>query len=73
MLITDLVAPNAIIPALRVHGKKQILQELAAKAPLASKYIIEAVNRGLEVSHACKKPSCTFDYYAAGYAAKGWR
>src|SRR5262249_47111178 len=32
MLLTDLVAPNAIIPALKVNGKKQILQELAAKA-----------------------------------------
>jgi PTS system nitrogen regulatory IIA component len=32
MLLTDLVAPNAIIPALRVNSKKQLLQELAAKA-----------------------------------------
>src|SRR3989442_9454789 len=32
MLLTDLVAPNAIIPALKVNSKKQILQELAAKA-----------------------------------------
>src|ERR1700687_5831625 len=32
MLLTDLVAPNAIIPALKVNGKKQLLQELAAKA-----------------------------------------
>src|SRR3979409_492411 len=32
MLLTDLVAPNAIIPALRVNSKKQILQELTAKA-----------------------------------------
>ena len=31
MLLTDLVAPNAIIPALRVNSKKQILQELTAK------------------------------------------
>ena len=28
----DLVAPNAIIPALKVNGKKQALQEIAAKA-----------------------------------------
>src|SRR5439155_2137654 len=28
----SLVAPNAIIPALKVNGKKQALQELAAKA-----------------------------------------
>ena len=32
MLLTDLVAPNAIIPALKVNGKKQILQELAVRA-----------------------------------------
>src|SRR3954470_18307471 len=32
MLLSDLVAPNAIIPALKVNGKKQTLQELAAKA-----------------------------------------
>src|SRR6185312_11999106 len=29
---TDLVAPNAIIPALKVNGKRQALQEIAAKA-----------------------------------------
>jgi nitrogen PTS system EIIA component len=32
MLLTDLVAPNAIIPALRVNSKKQLLHELAVKA-----------------------------------------
>ncbi len=32
MLLTDLVAPNAIIPALKVNGKKQALHELAGKA-----------------------------------------
>ena len=32
MPLTDLVAPNAIIPALKVNSKKQALQELAAKA-----------------------------------------
>jgi PTS system nitrogen regulatory IIA component len=32
MPLADLVAPNAIIPALKVNGKKQALQELAAKA-----------------------------------------
>ena len=32
MPITDLVAPNAIIPAMKVNGKKQALQEIAAKA-----------------------------------------
>ena len=32
MPLTDLVAPNAIIPALKVNSKKQALQELAARA-----------------------------------------
>ena len=32
MPLIDLVAPNAIIPALKVNGKKQALQELAARA-----------------------------------------
>jgi PTS system nitrogen regulatory IIA component len=32
MPLTDLVAPNAVIPALKVNGKKQAMQELAAKA-----------------------------------------
>ena len=32
MPLTDLVALDAIIPALKVNGKKQALQELAAKA-----------------------------------------
>ena len=32
MPLTDLVARNAILPALKVTGKKQALQELATKA-----------------------------------------
>jgi len=32
MSLSDLVAPNAIIPALKVNGKKQAMQELAARA-----------------------------------------
>src|SRR3974390_1362709 len=32
MPLADLVAPNAILPALKVNGKKQALQELAARA-----------------------------------------
>jgi nitrogen PTS system EIIA component len=32
MPLTDLVAPNAVVPALKVNGKKQAIQELAAKA-----------------------------------------
>jgi len=36
MPLTDLVAPNAILPALKVNSKKQALQELAARAALLS-------------------------------------
>ncbi len=32
MTLTDIVAPAAIIPSLKVNGKKQALQELAARA-----------------------------------------
>jgi PTS system nitrogen regulatory IIA component len=32
MPLTDLVAPNAIIPALKVNGKKQAIQELSSRA-----------------------------------------
>jgi nitrogen PTS system EIIA component len=32
MPLTDLVAPTAIVPALKVNGKKQAIQELAARA-----------------------------------------
>ena len=31
MMITDLVAPEAILPALKVNSKKQALQELSAR------------------------------------------
>ena len=34
MATTDLVSPNAIIPAMKVNGKKQALQEIAARAAL---------------------------------------
>ena len=34
MTLTDLVAPNAILPALKVNGKKQVLHELAARAAM---------------------------------------
>lgn len=47
MPTTDLVAPNAIIPALKVNGKKQALQEIAAKAAtltgLSDKAILETL------------------------------
>jgi PTS system nitrogen regulatory IIA component len=32
MTLTDLVAPQAVIPSLKVNNKKQALQEIAAKA-----------------------------------------
>ena len=32
MTLTDLVAPTAVIPALKVNSKKQAIQELAARA-----------------------------------------
>ena len=38
MPLTDLVAPNAVIPALKVNGKKQAIQELAAKAAKLTGY-----------------------------------
>jgi len=34
MPLNDLVAPNAILPALKVNNKKQVLQELAARAAM---------------------------------------
>jgi PTS system nitrogen regulatory IIA component len=36
MSLTDLLTPEAIIPALRVNGKKQALQEMSERAALAS-------------------------------------
>ena len=36
MPLIDLVAPNAILPALKVNTKKQVLQELAARAAVLS-------------------------------------
>jgi PTS system nitrogen regulatory IIA component len=32
MTLTDLVAPNAVVPALKANNKKKVLQELAARA-----------------------------------------
>jgi PTS system nitrogen regulatory IIA component len=32
MTLTDLVAPNAILPALKANNKKKVIQELAARA-----------------------------------------
>ncbi len=36
MPLTDLVTPNAIIPALKITNKKQAIQEVAARAALVS-------------------------------------
>ncbi len=36
MPLIDLVAPNAILPALKVNSKKQVLHELAARAAALS-------------------------------------
>ena len=36
MPLTDLVAPNAIIPALKINSKKQAIQEIAARAAAVS-------------------------------------
>jgi nitrogen PTS system EIIA component len=36
MMITDLVAPEAILPALKVNSKKQAIQELSARAAVLS-------------------------------------
>lgn len=36
MPLNDLIAPNAILPALKVNNKKQVLQELAARAAMLS-------------------------------------
>jgi enoyl-CoA hydratase/carnithine racemase len=42
---------NRVVPAAQLMVEaKTLATELAAKAPLAAQYIIEAVNRGLEVS-----------------------
>ena len=34
MRLNDLIAPNAILPALKVNNKKQVLQELAGRAAM---------------------------------------
>ena len=48
MPITDLVAPEAILPALKVSSKKQALQELAAKAASLTGQNWTTVCRGSE-------------------------
>src|SRR5581483_10098907 len=34
MPLTDIISPDAVIPALKVNNKKQAIQELAAKAAM---------------------------------------
>ena len=42
---------NRVVPAAELMAEsKKLASELAAKPPVAVRYIIEAVNRGLEVS-----------------------
>jgi enoyl-CoA hydratase len=42
---------NRVVPAASLmEASKQLAAELAAKAPIAAQYVIEAVNRGLEMS-----------------------
>jgi nitrogen PTS system EIIA component len=48
MLLTDLVAPDAIIPALNVSNKKQVLQELAVKAAALSAQSERAILEALQ-------------------------
>jgi PTS system nitrogen regulatory IIA component len=47
MPLTDIVASNAVIPALKVNGKKQAIQELAARAAelsgLSERIIVETL------------------------------
>jgi PTS system nitrogen regulatory IIA component len=37
MLLTELIAPEAVIPALKAHAKKQALQELSDRAAFLSR------------------------------------
>ena len=43
MPLTDLIGPDAILPALKVNSKKQVLQELAAKAAALSNQSEQAI------------------------------
>ena len=73
MPLSDLVAPQAVIPALKVNNKKQALQEIAARAAdltgLAEREILDivqqreklgstAVGNGIAIPHG-KMPSLT--------------
>ena len=57
MPLTDLVAPNAILPALKVNNKKQTLHELAARvnvdfrmAARIRRYLVSALVKSSKVS-----------------------
>jgi PTS system nitrogen regulatory IIA component len=43
MSLTDLIAPNAVIPALKVTSKKQAIQELSAQAAQLTGYSERAI------------------------------
>jgi nitrogen PTS system EIIA component len=73
MALSDLVAPHAVIPALKVGGKKQLIQELAARAATLTgqneRMIFDslmqrerlgstAVGNGIAIPH-CKLPKLT--------------
>ena len=73
MPLTDLVASNAILPALKVNNKKQVLHELAARAAVltgqSERAIFEilmqreklgstAVGNGIAIPHG-KMPNLT--------------
>jgi PTS system nitrogen regulatory IIA component len=73
MPLSDLVAPHAVIPALKVGGKKQLLQELAQRAAALTgqnereifdtlmqreKLGSTAVGNGIAIPH-CKLPKLT--------------
>jgi PTS system nitrogen regulatory IIA component len=49
MPLTDIIAPNAIIPALKVNNKKQAIQELSAQAAkltgLSERTILEVLQQ----------------------------
>lgn len=73
MLLSDLVTPRAVIPALKVANKKQLMQELAARAAALTgqnergildlltqreKLGSTAVGNGIAIPH-CKLPKLT--------------
>jgi PTS system nitrogen regulatory IIA component len=43
MLLSDLLAPQAVVPALKVNSKKQALQELAAACGRSEREVLEVL------------------------------